>query len=103
MPSYAEVSRLLDQIEQEMRVSGFWQQEPLKPQQYNFQMAFSQWLQFIFIPRVREIIAAQGQFPNTSQVAVQAAREFDAVPKTSRLLTLLSEFDALIESDTHYG
>jgi uncharacterized protein YqcC (DUF446 family) len=89
-------------IETEMKRIGFWQAEPLGPAQYNFQrafamdtMAFSQWLQFIFIPRVNEIIASEGQFPEQSMVGAQAVREFDSYPEASDLIRLLSEFDAL--------
>ena len=56
-------------------------------------MTFSQWLQFIFILSVMDS-AASGKFPSTSQVAVQAMREFDGVPEASHLITLLSGFDA---------
>ena len=88
-------------IEAEMQRIGFWQAEPLKAEQYQFSeafgmdtMAFSQWLQFIFIPRVKES-AANNKFPSKSEVAVQAVREFDGVHEASHLVTLLSEFDAL--------
>jgi tRNA pseudouridine synthase C len=53
------------------------------------------WLQFIFIPRVNSIIAERGQFPKSSSVGAQAVREFDGVPEASRLVSLLSEFDAM--------
>ncbi len=88
-------------IEAEMQRIGFWQAEPLKSEQYQFNeafgtdtMAFSQWLQFIFLPRVKDS-AASGNFPSESHVAAQAVREFDGVQEASHLVTLLSEFDAL--------
>ena len=97
------VTRYADAIEAEMRKIGFWQSEPLKPEQLNFTQAFAmdtmgdaQWLQFIFLPRVREAVAAN-QFPSSSSVGTQAVREFDGDPDTGRLVTLLSEFDALFE------
>jgi uncharacterized protein YqcC (DUF446 family) len=102
MPPDSKVvlSQIAD-IEAEMRRIGFWQAEPLKPEQYQFNeafamdtMAFSQWLQFIFIPRVKDS-AAGGKFPSKSQAAAQAVREFDGVQEASHLTTLLSEFDAL--------
>jgi uncharacterized protein YqcC (DUF446 family) len=91
----------LERIEAEMRRIGMWQQEPLAPEQYDFRaafamdtMSFPQWLQFIFIPNVRAA-ARQNKFPAGSHVAAKAVREFDTVPDTSQLITLLSEFDAL--------
>jgi uncharacterized protein YqcC (DUF446 family) len=95
------VAAKLNQIEAEMQVIGFWQTLPLLPDQLEFsgafgldKMAFSQWLQFIFIPRVREAIATD-RFPPSSSVGTQAIREFDTEPRAARLAALLSEFDAL--------
>ena len=112
-PSYAIAQKKIDAIEAEMKRIGYWQSEPLDPDQYDFErafamdtMAFSQWnnprllvgwLQFIFIPRVREVVVNQGKFPEQSMVAAQAVREFDGAPEASDLVRLLSEFDALFK------
>lgn len=97
----AVITAKLDEIEAEMRATGFWQATPLSPDQLASsaafgadKMAFSQWLQFIFVPRVREAIAID-RFPSSSAVGTQAIREFDTDPKAARLVTLLAEFDAL--------
>ena len=103
MPTdYAVVQAKLAAIEAEMKRSGFWQNTPLKPEQYQFEQAFamdtmvySQWLQFIFVPRVQTIIDQRRQFPRQSMVGAQAVREFDGVPEASELTRLLTEFDAL--------
>jgi uncharacterized protein YqcC (DUF446 family) len=99
---YSTVKTAIDAIEAEMKSIGLWQAAPLRPEQYHFQqafgmdtMAYSQWLQFIFIPRVNNIIAEHGQFPKSRSVGVQAMREFDGVTEASRLLALLSEFGAM--------
>jgi len=100
-PNSETVLSQIASIEAEMQRIGFWQAGPLKPEQYQFSeafamdtMAFSQWLQFIFIPRVKDS-AASGKLPSKSQVAAQAVREFDGQQEASHLTTLLSEFDAL--------
>jgi uncharacterized protein YqcC (DUF446 family) len=97
----ALIETKLDEIETEMHAIGIWQASPLRPDQLEFsaafgldKMAFSQWLQFIFIPRVRDAIATN-QFPPSSHVGTQAVREFDAEPRAAHLATLLTEFDAL--------
>lgn len=97
------VSRYADEIEAEMRRIGMWQESPLRPEQLRFEqafamdtMTFSQWLQFVFLPGVREAVAANS-FPSESNVGVQAVREFDGLPDGNRLVTLLSEFDSLFE------
>lgn len=102
-PSHEAVAAKLDEIEAEMKRIGMWQEQPPRPEQFSFTqpfamdtMAFEQWLQFVFVPRVRDLVAARGAFPPYSQVAVQAVREFDAHPlDTARLHTLLHEFDRL--------
>ncbi len=62
-------------------------------------MAFTEWLQFVFLPRVREC-SQTGEFPATGQVSVQAIREFDGWHEASDLVSLLCEFDALFNGDT---
>ncbi len=91
----------VEKIEAEMQRIGYWQQEPLRPEQYEFRQAFAmdtmsyaQWLQFIFLPRVREAIASE-QFPKSSSVGTQAIREFDGDTNAAGLVTLLCNFDAL--------
>jgi uncharacterized protein YqcC (DUF446 family) len=90
-----------DRIEAEMKRIGYWQDQPPRPEQLSFTrpfaldtMAFSQWLQFIFLPSVRER-AAKDQLPKSSSVAAQAVREFDGVNEAASLVALLVEFDAL--------
>ena len=95
------VAEYADRIESEMRAIALWQESPLDPAQFNFveafatdTMAFPQWLQFVFLPRVRES-SRTGTFPPSSQVGAQAVREFDGFWEASELNDLLSKFDAL--------
>ncbi len=102
-PDYGTVAQKLDAIEAEMKRIGYWQDAPLKPEQYDFRaafagdtMAFPQWLQFIFVPNVRAIIAQRGTFPASSQVGTYAVREFDTYGgDVGGLTDLLIEFDNL--------
>jgi uncharacterized protein YqcC (DUF446 family) len=101
-PDPKTVEQRIDAIEAEMKRAGMWQNTPLPAEAYEFRqafamdtMAYSQWLQFVFIPRVRQIIAGDGAFPASSMVGAQAVREFDTVPEASDLTRLLSQFDAL--------
>lgn len=102
-PLQQKAAHYTDQIEAEMRKIGFWQTEPLRPEQLQFTqafamdtMTFAQWLQFIFLVRVREAIASN-EFPSGSSVGAQAVREFDGYLEADHLITLLSEFDALFD------
>jgi uncharacterized protein YqcC (DUF446 family) len=99
---YSEVERKISEIEAEMKHIGYWSLEPLPDKAYDFHhafamdtMTFSQWLQFVLIPRVRSIIEQEGDFPSESMVGAQAVREFDGDTTASNLVTLLSEFDDL--------
>ena len=96
---------LIDRIEQELRRLGRWQAAPLPPEAYEFSrafaadtMSFSQWLQFVFIAKVRSLIAEAAEFPPESSVGAMAVREFDGDDAASGLISLLSEFDAAIEA-----
>jgi len=102
MDKYEKAAAAIAGIEQEMKDIGFWQPDPLLPEAYNFRqafaadtMAFSQWLQFIFIPRVKEIIENRTQFPSGSQVGIVAVKEFEGNDRAEKLVRLLNEFDAL--------
>jgi uncharacterized protein YqcC (DUF446 family) len=102
MPDYPTVESKLNEIEAEMKRIGYWREEPLPPEMYNFTQAFAMdtmpfvyWLEFVFIPRVRSIIAEQGQFPSSSMVGTQAIREFDGDYDAANLVTMLCEFDDL--------
>jgi len=107
MPPYSIVSEKLAAIEAEMRRIGMWRAEPLPEAAYAFQeafamdtMAFTQWLQFIFIPRVKAILETQGEFPSGSSVGMQAIREFDGYAEAGPLVSLLSEFDGLFGGES---
>src|SRR5271155_3420084 len=101
-PSHQLVGQRITAIEAEMKSIGMWQAPPLPPAAMNFHkafaidtMAYSQWLQFVFVPRVNQLVATNGKFPSESNVGIQGIREFDGDNKAANLVTLLCEFDAL--------
>src|SRR3954470_2495910 len=101
-PDFDTVEQRIDAIEAEMKGIGYWRAEPLPPEMYDFKQAFAMdtmpftaWLEFVFVPRVRSIIAERGEFPTHSMVGVQAVREFDGDTNADRLVELLGEFDGL--------
>lgn len=100
--SHELVQQQLGAIEAEMKKIGFWQNEALEAEKYNFKaafaadsMAYPQWLQFVLIPRVKAIIQSKGLFPAGSMVGVKAIREFDGYSEAQGLTDLLCEFDRL--------
>ena len=101
-PSHHVVFAKIAEIEAEMRRIGMWQDQPIAHGQLDVKAAFGadkisfdQWLQFVFVPRVNEIVAVGGQFPSTSQVAAQAHREWDNRDNVDVLLKLLRDFDGI--------
>jgi len=60
-------------------------------------MAFEQWLQFVLLPRLRDIVTERGEFPQGSMLAAYAARTLDGDADSGRLQALLREVDELVE------
>jgi uncharacterized protein YqcC (DUF446 family) len=99
---YERAAEAIQQIETELKKIGWWREDSLPEAAFRFEkafardtMTFSQWLQFILIPRVRGIIENQGEFPGQSQVGTQAIREFDGCAEASDLVDLLCRFDQI--------
>ena len=91
-------------IERELQVQGWWNEqspsaaalasvEPFAVDTLNFE----QWLQWIFLPRMKLIIEHGHPLPNASGILVMAETVFVDRPEQSReLRRLLAEFDQLI-------
>jgi uncharacterized protein YqcC (DUF446 family) len=93
----------LSEIEAEMRRVGLWQDEPLPREAYDYTlafardtMAFHQWLQFVFIPQVIEMVENYAELPKKSEVAITASQALEGWDKGDRLVELLREFDELL-------
>jgi antitoxin component YwqK of YwqJK toxin-antitoxin module/uncharacterized protein YqcC (DUF446 family) len=104
MASYKEVFLKINEIEAELKRLNRWQSEPLPDSAYEDMGPFGmnsispeQWIQFVLIPRVEEIIASRGEFPKESQVGVWALQNLAHDNEADRLCALLGEFDELIE------
>jgi uncharacterized protein YqcC (DUF446 family) len=76
---YAAVTAKLATIKQAMQASGMWQAQPLEAEQYEFRqafgadtMTFSQWLQFVLVPRIELVLSSRGF--RSHRVAVSARR-----------------------------
>ena len=63
-------------------------------------MAFSQWLQFILIPRVRAIIAQRGQFPPRSQVGAITPEQRKQIISAS---VLAGHYEKAVDRESHRG
>ena len=96
----AELARETDALEAELRRLGWWQSTPIEPERMDFRaafamdtMAFSQWLQFVFVPAAREIAAGRRALPPSSHLAAHAVRELDGVEDADALCAILRRID----------
>ena len=91
-------------IERELHVQGWWsEQRPSAEALASVvpfavdSMSFEQWLQWIFLPRMRHILEHGLALPNASGILVMAETVYSNQPDESReLRRLLAEFDQLI-------
>ena len=103
---YPQATKRIDELESELRKTGRWSEAPLPAEAFENMgafgcntMAFEQWLQFVLIPRIREIIKQKGNFPDKSQLAVYAVRYFDGDRDSSTLQDILYGIDQLAEHE----
>lgn len=91
-------------IERELQVQGWWSDASPSKQALASTvpfavdtLSFEQWLQWIFLPRMRLIIERGQPLPNASGILVMAETVFVDRPEQSReLRRLLAAFDQLI-------
>ena len=61
-------------------------------------MTFFQWIQWVLLVRIRDIVEEKSEFPGRSQVGTYGVREFDGYDEASGLVELLCAFDSYIET-----
>ncbi|NER64408.1 YqcC family protein [Pseudomonas sp. MAFF212427] len=91
-------------IEHELRAQGWWSEQAPSPEALASvtpfavdSMSFDQWLQWIFLPKMTEILENGLSLPNASGILVMAETVYVDRPQESReLRRLLAEFDQLI-------
>lgn len=99
-----QLADLLLAIEAEMRRIGFWEDSPppaealasLMPFCYDT-LEFQQWLQWVFLPRMKEVAESDEGWPTTSDIfsmGEHAFAEFET--DTGMLLLQLRQFDNLV-------
>jgi len=91
-------------IERELRVQGWWADESPGAEALASQepfcvdsMAFEQWLQWIFLPRMKHLIEVGAALPAVSGIQPMAEQAYSERSEQARvLIELLGEFDQLI-------
>lgn len=96
------VSALLLEIRAEMEAQALWQSSPpaaealASPQPFCVDtLHFTEWLQWLLIPRLQEMIRQEIPLPQGSQIHPMAEEVFKQMHNnTSRLLGLIEQLDA---------
>ncbi|MBC7182202.1 MAG: YqcC family protein [Marinobacter sp.] len=102
--SIGQVADSLLNIEMELRQLGLWESEP--PPEEAFQstepfcidtLEFHQWLQFVFVARMKVIVEEDRPLPSVSGIAPMAEEHFRGRPESgSALIRQLEEIDRLL-------
>jgi len=102
-----EVADAVLEIEQAMRSAQFWHDKVPAPAAMASRtpfcadtLVFSEWLQFVFLPRMRVLIENNQPLPSASAIAPLAEEALEICPGRDLLLDRLRRFDQLI-ADQH--
>lgn len=104
----AKATDLLSALEAELRRLDRWETTPPPAEDLASKLpfccdtlTFPQWLQFVFLVRMKALIEAGAPLPSKSSIAQMAEEWFATTPDESiRLIRLLREFDALLSEAT---
>ncbi len=98
---------LLLELEVELRRLGLWEDE--RPSEAALAsplpfccdtLSFPQWLQFVFLERMKPLIEAGGPLPGRCGIAPMAEEWFAGAPlESERLIRILRDFDELLTQD----
>ncbi len=91
-------------IERELRMQGWWESDSPGEQALASQqpfcidtLTFEQWLQWVFLPRMKYVLESGGPLPRASGIQAMAEQVYGASSaQAQRLIEVLGEFDRLI-------
>lgn len=103
---FPEVAEHLLLIERELRALGWWSNTPPSDEALSSgepfcvdSLEFEQWLQWIFLPRMKHILENDLPLPNASGILEMAEMVYATRPReTQPLQQLLAQFDRLISA-----
>jgi len=100
--SNQQLAELLDALEQKLKSSNLWSNE--QPPDDLFlsevpfcydRIQFQEWLQWVFLPQIRQLIHLRMPLPGQSSIAPMAEMALKGQsPDTSTVVTLLAEIDS---------
>ncbi len=102
--NYRQTQQLLDDLESELRRLGLWQATPPSKQALASNEPFcvdtlelSQWLQFVFIPKMHQLIVLAMPLPTAISVLPMAEEAYlGSSMDVKRLLGTIGQLDTLL-------
>ncbi|MEZ5525571.1 MAG: YqcC family protein [Pseudomonadales bacterium] len=103
---YSQLADIILELEAALRACALWEPAPPPPEALMScepfcidTLRFSQWLQFVFITRIKLIIETQAPLPEQSGIVPIAEESFRQVSfNPNRIISVLARFDMLIET-----
>ncbi|MDG2501020.1 MAG: YqcC family protein [Porticoccaceae bacterium] len=103
---YRKLADLLIDVERELRLMQLWERQSPSRQALASvepfavdQLSFSQWLQFIFLPRMYDVIESAAPLPENSSIAPMAEEFFKAQnTEAAAIILKLAAIDRLISA-----
>lgn len=103
-PRLPAVAEQLLVVERELRVQGFWQLVQPAPEALASEepfcvdtLSFEQWLQWVFLPRMKVIVESGQPLPRASGIHAMAQMALaERLERLGGLLAALERFDSLI-------
>lgn len=97
---------LLMEIEGEMRRIGLWSEQMPQPEALMSQqpfcvdtLAFDDWVQWILLPRLEQLVVEQRPLPANSLIAPMAEEAFGQLAEpTDQLLVLIEQLDVTLNA-----
>jgi uncharacterized protein YqcC (DUF446 family) len=100
----AGVVQLLAELAAALQAAGRWQAQPPPPAALASRLPFccdtlrfTEWLQWVFIPRTRALLDAGGPLPKASAITPMAEEALHGCDwDTARVIALMRHFDRLV-------
>ena len=107
---YKQLASLLENVDRQLRLMGLWQQQSPTAQALAStepfavdELSFNQWLQFIFLPRMQQMVSAESPLPDNCSIAPMAEEFFkqQAADKkqSAAMIKYLAAIDQLISKN----
>lgn len=105
MEELSQLADLILEIERQLRLLDLWSDEVPSEARLSSQepfaidtLSFNEWLQFLFIPRMKVILEQAGGLPVQSNISPMAEEYFKSNDKAANLIKAIQEFDQVINS-----